>query len=173
MTMRGIEIGHIFYFGTKYSAAMGASVSGPDGKNMPVHMGSYGIGVSRLAGGIIEANHDDKGIIWPDSVAPFGVAVVNLKPGDDVCDATCQSLYYDLMASGADPLLDDRNERIGAKLAAMDLIGIPWQIVVGPRGMENGVVEVKRRKTGETQEVSPRKALTVVAGTLHIRNDDK
>ncbi|MDA0357721.1 MAG: proline--tRNA ligase [Proteobacteria bacterium] len=163
MTMRGIEIGHIFYFGTKYSAAMGATVSGPDGKNVPVHMGSYGIGVSRLVGGIIEASHDDKGIIWPDSVAPFGVAVVNLKPGDAICDATCQSLYDALAAAGHDPLLDDRDERPGAKLAAMDLIGIPWQIVVGPRGMENGVVEVKRRKSGETSEVSPESALTMVS----------
>ncbi len=163
MTMRGIEIGHIFYFGTKYSAAMGATVSGPDGKNVPVHMGSYGIGVSRLVGGIIEASHDDKGIIWPDSVAPFGVAVVNLKPGDVICDATCQSLYDALAAAGHDPLLDDRDERPGAKLAAMDLIGIPWQIVVGPRGMENGVVEVKRRKSGETSEVSPELALTMVS----------
>jgi len=162
MTMRGIEIGHIFYFSTKYSAAMGATVSGPDGKNVPVHMGSYGIGVSRLVGGIIEASHDDKGIIWPDSVAPFGVAVVNLKPGDAICDATCQSLYDALAAAGHDPLLDDRDERPGAKLAAMDLIGIPWQIVVGPRGMENGVVEVKRRKSGETSEVSPESALTMV-----------
>jgi prolyl-tRNA synthetase len=162
MTMRGIEIGHIFYFGTKYSAAMGATVSDRDGKNVPVHMGSYGIGVSRLVGGIIEASHDDKGIIWPDSVAPFGVAVVNLKPGDAICDATCQSLYDALAAAGHDPLLDDRDERPGAKLAAMDLIGIPWQIVVGPRGMENGVVEVKRRKSGETSEVSPESALTMV-----------
>ena len=162
MSMRGIEIGHIFYFGTKYSAAMGAVVSGPDGKNVPVHMGSYGIGISRLVGGIIEASHDDKGIIWPDSVAPFGVAVVNLKPGDEVCDAASQSLYDQLAAAGCDPLIDDRNERPGAKLAAMDLIGIPWQIVVGPRGMDNGVVEVKRRKTGETSEVSPETALTMV-----------
>jgi prolyl-tRNA synthetase len=162
MTMRGIEIGHIFYFGTKYSAAMGAVVSGPDGKNVPVHMGSYGIGVSRLVGGIIEASHDDKGIIWPDSVAPFGVAVVNLKPGDAVCDVASQSLYDQLAAAGCDPLIDDRDERPGAKLAAMDLIGIPWQIVVGPRGMDNGVVEVKRRKTGETSEVSPEAALTMV-----------
>ena len=162
MSMRGIEIGHIFYFGTKYSAAMGAVVSGPDGKNVPVHMGSYGIGVSRLVGGIIEASHDDKGIIWPDSVAPFGVAVVNLKPGDAVCDAASQSLYDQLAAAGCDPLIDDRDERPGAKLAAMDLIGIPWQIVVGPRGMDNGVVEVKRRKTGATTEVSPETAFIMV-----------
>ena len=155
MTMRGIEIGHIFYFGTKYSAAMGATVSGPDGQNLPVHMGSYGIGVSRLVGGIIEASHDDKGIIWPDSVAPFDVAIVNLKPGDAMCDSVCAELYQGCIQSGMDPLLDDRDERPGAKLAAMDLIGIPWQVVVGPRGLDNGVVEVKRRKTGVTEELAP------------------
>ena len=155
MTMRGIEIGHIFYFGTKYSAAMGATVSGPDGQNMPVHMGSYGIGVSRLVGGIIEASHDDKGIIWPDSVAPFDVAIVNLKPGDAAYDSVCAELYQGCIKAGMDPLLDDRNERPGAKLAAMDLIGIPWQVVVGPRGLDSGVVEVKRRKTGVTEELAP------------------
>ena len=165
---RGIEVGHIFYFGTKYSEPMGASVQGSDGKPQPLHMGSYGIGVSRLVGGIIEANHDDKGIIWPASVAPFGVAVINLKPGYDVCDKACQSLYEELTTIGVDPILDDRDERPGAKLAAMDLIGIPWQIVVGPRGMENGMVEVKRRKTGETQQLSLSKALDLVAGSsLH------
>ena len=155
MTMRGIEIGHIFYFGTKYSAAMGAMVSGPDGQNMPVHMGSYGIGVSRLVGGIIEASHDDKGIIWPDSVAPFDVTIVNLKPGDATCESVCAELSQVCMKAGMDPLLDDRDERPGAKLAAMDLIGIPWQVVVGPRGLENGLVEVKRRKTGVTEELAP------------------
>jgi prolyl-tRNA synthetase len=162
MVLRGIEIGHIFYFGEKYSAAMGATVSGPDGKPVPVHMGSYGIGVSRLVGGIIEASHDDKGIIWPDSVAPFGAAVVNLKPGDAVCDAAAGDLYEKLMKAGLDPLLDDRDDRPGAKLASMDLIGIPWQIVVGPRGMDNGVVEVKHRKSGETVEISPESALNKV-----------
>jgi prolyl-tRNA synthetase len=155
MTMRGIEIGHIFYFGTKYSAAMGAKVSGPNGESVPVHMGSYGVGVSRLVGGIIEANHDDKGIIWPDSVAPFDIAIVNLKPGDVNCDSICSDLYQSFLEAGADPLLDDRDERPGAKLAAMDLIGIPWQVVVGPRGLENGLVEVKRRKTGETEGLAP------------------
>ena len=127
-------------------------------------MGSYGIGVSRLVGALIEANHDEKGIIWPDSVAPFGVAVVNLKPGCDVCDKACQLLYDELLKMGADPMLDDRDERPGAKLAAMDLIGIPWQIVIGPRGMENGMVEVKRRKTGEIREASPSKAIELVTG---------
>lgn len=162
MTLRGIEIGHIFYFGTKYSEAMGATVSGPDGKPVPVHMGSYGIGVSRLVGGIIEASHDDKGIIWPDAVAPFGVAIVNLKPGDDICDAEAARLYEQFDNAGLDPLLDDRNDRPGAKMASMDLIGIPWQIVVGPRGMENNMVEVKRRKTGEAVEMSPDSAVTKI-----------
>ena len=130
MSLRGIEVGHIFYFGEKYSAAMGASVTAPDGTNRPVHMGSYGIGVSRLVGGIIEASHDDRGIIWPRTVAPFDVAVVNLKAGDETCDSCAEDLYAKLQAAGADPLYDDRDDRPGAKLAAIDLIGIPWQIVV-------------------------------------------
>ena len=165
MSMRGIEVGHIFYFGTKYSAAMGATVSNPNGNVVPVHMGSYGIGVSRLVGGIIEANHDEKGIVWPDSVAPFRVALVNLKVGFNACDKTCDSLYNKLIDNDISTLIDDRNERPGAKLAAMDLIGIPWQIIVGPRGMENGLVEVKRRKTGETQEVSIPEAMKLVSRT--------
>ncbi|MAC08110.1 MAG: proline--tRNA ligase [SAR116 cluster bacterium] len=162
MSLRGIEVGHIFYFGEKYSAAMGASVTAPDGTNRPVHMGSYGIGVSRLVGGIIEASHDDRGIIWPRAVAPFDVAVVNLKAADETCDSCAEDLYAKLQAAGADPLYDDRDDRPGAKLAAIDLIGIPWQIVVGPRGMANGVVEVKNRRTGEAVEVSPDSALSMV-----------
>ena len=161
MSLRGIEVGHIFYFGEKYSAAMGASVTAPDGTNKPVHMGSYGIGVSRLVGGIIEASHDDRGIIWPRAVAPFDVAVVNLKAGDETCDSCAEDLYAKLQAAGADPLYDDRDDRPGAKLAAIDLFGIPWQIVVGPRGMANGVVEVKNRRTGEAVEVSPDSALSM------------
>ncbi|MBU74484.1 MAG: proline--tRNA ligase [Rhodospirillaceae bacterium] len=162
LSLRGIEVGHIFYFGEKYSAAMGASVTAPDGTNKPVHMGSYGIGVSRLVGGIIEASHDDRGIIWPRAVAPFDVAVVNLKTGDKTCDGCAEDLYVKLQAAGADPLYDDRDDRPGAKLAAIDLIGIPWQIVVGPRGMANGMVEVKNRRTGKAVEVSPDSALSMV-----------
>ena len=162
MSLRGIEVGHIFYFGEKYSAAMGANVTAPDGTNKLVHMGSYGIGVSRLVGGIIEASHDDRGIIWPRAVAPFDVAVVNLKSRDETCDSCAEDLYKKLQAAGADPLYDDRDDRPGAKLAAIDLIGIPWQIVVGPRGMANGVVEVKNRRTGEAVEVSPDSALSMV-----------
>ena len=162
MSLRGIEVGHIFYFGEKYSAPMGATVAGPDGANTPVHMGSYGIGVSRLVGGIIEASHDDKGIIWPRAVAPFDVAVVNLKPDDEACSACAEDLYGKLVNAGADPLMDDRDERPGAKLASIDLIGVPWQIVVGPRGMASGVVEVKNRRTGQAVELSPESALSMV-----------
>ena len=162
MSLRGIEVGHIFYFGEKYSAPMGATVAGPDGANTPVHMGSYGIGVSRLVGGIIEASHDDKGIIWPRAVAPFDVAVINLKPDDAACSACAEDLYGKLVTAGADPLMDDRDERPGAKLASIDLIGVPWQIVIGPRGMASGVVEVKNRSTGEAVEVSPESALSLV-----------
>lgn len=156
---RGIEVGHIFYFGTKYSKAMNAAVTGPDGEKVFPEMGSYGIGVSRLVGGIIEAYHDDNGILWPESVAPFGAAVINLKTGDAECDAVCDDLYAKLQAAGIDPLYEDRDERAGAKFADMDLIGVPWQIVVGPRGVKNGVVEFKNRASGEREEISAESAL--------------
>jgi len=136
---RGIEVGQIFYFGTKYSEAMGASVQDAEGKKVPVHMGSHGIGVSRLVGAIIEASHDDKGIIWPEGVTPFHCGIVNLKQGDDEADGACESLYKKLTIAGLDPLYDDRNERAGGKFATMDLIGLPWRITVGPRGLKNGV----------------------------------
>ncbi|NSY38538.1 proline--tRNA ligase [Leisingera sp. ANG59] len=159
---RGIEVGQIFYFGTKYSDAMGATVQGPDGKNVPVHMGSHGIGVSRLLGAIIEASHDDKGIIWPEGVTPFHCGIVNLKQGDDEADAACNQLYAALTAAGLDPLYDDRNERAGGKFATMDLIGLPWRITVGPRGLKNGVVELTSRRTGESEELSPEEAVKKV-----------
>lgn len=151
---RGIEVGHIFYFGTKYSKPMGAVVAGPGGEQITLEMGSYGIGVSRLVGGIIEASHDDNGIIWPMSVAPFHVGLINLKVGDADCDRACDDLYGKLKAAGLDVLLDDRDERAGAKFATMDLIGLPWQVTVGPRGLKSGVVEIKNRKTGEKAELS-------------------
>ncbi len=157
---RGIEVGHIFYFGTKYSEAMNAVVAGPDGKPTAVHGGSYGIGVSRLLGGIIEASHDENGIIWPASVAPFDVGLINLKSGDEATDAACADIYAKLQAAGVDVLYDDRNERAGAKFSTMDLIGLPWQVVIGPRGLKNGVVELKNRATGEKIEVSAEEALT-------------
>ncbi|HEY0649769.1 proline--tRNA ligase [Phenylobacterium sp.] len=162
MTARGIEVGHIFYFGTKYSAPMKANVTGPDGKDVAVHMGSYGVGVSRLAGAIIEASHDDAGIIWPDAVAPFGAAVLNLRVGDAGCDEVCEKAYQALTEAGIDPLYDDRDDRPGAKFAATDLVGIPWQLIVGPKGVADGVVELKRRATGERQTLPLEAALKAV-----------
>ncbi|SFR15241.1 proline--tRNA ligase [Poseidonocella sedimentorum] len=156
---RGIEVGQIFYFGTKYSEAMGANVQGPDGKSVPVHMGSHGIGVSRLLGAIIEASHDEKGIIWPEGVTPFHVGIVNLKTGDAEADAACESLYKSFTALGLEPLYDDTNERAGGKFATMDLIGLPWRITVGPRGLKNGVVELTSRRTGESEELPPEQAV--------------
>jgi len=161
---RGIEVGHIFYFGTKYSAPMGANVVGPDGNPVTLQMGSYGIGVSRLVGAIIEASHDDAGIIWPDEVAPFQVALVNLKRGDAACDAKCEELYGALRQAGVSVLYDDRDDRPGVKLADMDLIGLPWHLVVGPRGVAAGKVELKRRKTGEKQELDQADALARICG---------
>ena len=156
---RGIEVGHIFYFGTKYSKAMGAQVAGPDGNPVTVEMGSYGIGVSRLVGAIIEAYHDERGIKWPEAVAPFKVGLVNLKVGDAACDAVCEDLYAKLTASGVEVLYDDRDDRAGVKFADMDLIGLPWQLVAGPKGVAQGVVELKNRHTGEKQEMSVESAL--------------
>jgi len=164
LSARGIEVGHIFFFGTKYSAAMGCVVAGPDGKETPLQMGSYGIGVSRLTGAIIEASHDEAGIIWPDSVAPFRVGLINLKSGDAETDAACATLYEKLQAAGIDVLYDDTDERAGAKFSNMDLIGLPWQLVVGPRGLKAGTVELKRRATGEREELSPEAALAKIAG---------
>jgi len=162
-TARGIEVGQIFYFGTKYSEPMGAVVTNDKGERVPVHMGSHGIGVSRLVGAIIEASHDDKGIIWPEGVTPFHCGIVNLKQGDPQADAACEGLYKALSAAGLEPLYDDREERAGAKFATMDLIGLPWRITVGPRGLKNGVVELTCRRTGESEELSPELAVARVA----------
>ncbi|WP_419729277.1 proline--tRNA ligase [Lichenicola sp.] len=154
---RGIEVGHIFYFGTKYTEAMGVSVNGADGQSFFPEMGSYGIGVSRLVGAIIEASHDEAGIIWPDEVAPFDAVILNLKSGDPACDALCERLYQ----TAPDRLLyDDRPDRAGVKFADADLMGHPWQLVVGPRGAAAGVVELKRRATGERTEHSVEDALS-------------
>ena len=148
---RGIEVGHIFHFGSKYSKPMGFAVAGADGKPVAPEMGSYGIGVSRLVGAVIEASHDQAGIIWPDSVAPFKAAILNLKRGDPACDRICEQIYSRL---GNTALYDDRDDRAGVKFADADLMGHPWQIVVGPRGAATGTVELKRRATGERHEVS-------------------
>jgi prolyl-tRNA synthetase len=154
LSARGIEVGHIFYFGSKYSQPMRAFVAGPDGQERPIEGGSYGIGVSRLVGAIIEASHDDAGIIWPEPVAPFDVALINLKAGDAATDRACEELYAKLRAAGREVLYDDTAERPGAKFAGMDLIGIPHQVIVGPRGLEKGTVEVKTRRTGAREELS-------------------
>jgi prolyl-tRNA synthetase len=160
---RGIEVGQIFYFGTKYSVPMKAVVSGADGADHPIHGGSYGVGVSRLVGAIIEASHDDAGIIWPETVAPFKVAILNLKQGDAATDGACEQLYRALSAKGVDVLYDDREERPGAKFATADLIGLPWQVLIGPRGLAEGKVEVKRRSDGSRELMSPADAIERLA----------
>lgn len=162
VSARGIEVGHIFYFGTKYSEPMKASVTGPDGRETHVHMGSYGIGSSRLVAALIEAFHDENGIVWPQSVAPFDVSLLNLKIGDAGTDGTCAALYKALTARGLDVLYDDRDERPGAKFATADLIGSPWQVMVGPKSLAEGKVELKRRKTGERQLLSVEDAVLVL-----------
>jgi prolyl-tRNA synthetase len=164
VSARGIEVGHIFYFGTKYSEPMKAVVAGPDGVERPVHMGSYGIGPSRLVAAIIEASHDDAGIIWPEAVAPFRVAILNLKQGAVDTDAACEKLYAELIARGVDVLYNDLDERPGAKFAATDLIGIPWQVMVGPRGLAEGKVELKRRADGTRDLVTPAEAVERLTG---------
>ena len=163
VSARGIEVGHIFYFGTKYSEPMKAVVAGPDGAERPVHMGSYGIGPSRLVAAIIEASHDDAGIIWPEPVAPFRVAILNLKQGGSDTDAACEQLYRDLQGRGIDVLYHDLDDRPGSKVATADLIGIPWQVLVGPKGLAEGKVEVKKRADGGRQLLTPADAVEFLA----------
>ncbi|MCV0381321.1 proline--tRNA ligase [Nitratireductor sp.] len=154
VSARGIEVGHIFHFGTKYSEPMNATVTGPDGKEHCVSMGSYGIGPSRLLAAIIEASHDENGIVWPESVAPFDVGLINMKAGDEACDRVCEELYEKLQAAGKDVLYDDTDQRAGGKFATADLIGLPWQVIVGPRGVASGEVEIKNRATGERESLT-------------------
>ena len=165
---RGIEVGQIFYFGTEYSEAMGATVQGPDGKAVPVHMGSHGIGVSRLVGAIIEASHDEGGIIWPEGVTPFHCGIVNLRQGDAGTDGACENLEKALISKGLEPLYDDRDERAGAKFATMDLIGLPWRITVGPRGLDKGVVELTSRRSGEIEELSAEAAVDRIEEIYYV-----
>ena len=162
-TGRGIEVGHIFYFGDKYSAAMGLKVSGRDGTPVTPMMGSYGVGVSRLVAAIIEASHDDAGIIWPESVAPWRAGLVTMRQDDQPTVAAAEDLYAKLKSAGIEVLYDDRDERGGVKLGSMDLMGLPWQVIVGPRGIANGVVELKNRATGEREELSVESALARLA----------
>jgi prolyl-tRNA synthetase len=159
LNTRGIEVGQVFYFGTKYSDSMKALVTGPNGADYPIHGGSYGVGVSRLVGGIIEASHDENGIIWPEAVAPFKLGLINLKAGDAETDAACEDFYTKCQSAGVTVLYDDTDERAGAKFSNMDLIGLPWQLVIGPRGLKNGIVELKNRASGERVELSPEAAL--------------
>src|SRR5262249_1454649 len=156
---RGIEVGQIFYFGTKYSEPMKAVVTGPDGVERPIHGGSYGVGVSRLVAAIIEAFHDDAGIRWPDAVAPFRVAILNLKQGDAGTDGVSETLYRELTKNRVEVLYNDLDERPGSKFASADLIGIPWQVLIGPKGLAEGKVELKRRADGARELVSPAAAL--------------
>jgi len=164
ISARGIEVGHIFYFGTKYSLPMKAVVNGPDGKEHHVHMGSYGIGPSRLAAALIEANHDDAGMIWPDAVTPFDVGVINLKVGDAACDGACKQAIAALEAAGLETLYDDRDDRPGAKFATMDLIGLPHQLIVGPKALADGKVEIKARRSGARELVSLEAAIAQLTG---------
>ena len=156
---RGIEVGHIFAFGCKYSESMGLSVQDATGAQVHPLCGSYGVGVSRLMGAIVEASHDDKGIVWPESVAPFRVGLINMRADDGNCTSAADEIYGRLQEAGVETLYDDRDERGGAKFATMDLIGLPWQLVVGPKGLERGIVELKRRSGGEREELSIESAL--------------
>ena len=162
---RGIEVGHIFYFGTKYSDPMKAEVQTKEGDLVTIHGGSYGVGVSRCVGAIIEASHDENGIIWPDAVAPFGAGIISMKPDDEGVAAVADEAYAKLVAAGKDPLYDETSDRAGPKFARMELIGLPWQITVGPRGVKSGTVELKRRATGEKEDLSLESAMNKVMGT--------
>ena len=164
LSARGIEVGHIFYFGDKYSKAMGASVVGPDGEDIILEMGSYGIGVSRLVGAIIEASHDTNGIIWPESVSPYKVGIINLRVGNTDCDVACDEIYVRMQERGLEILYDNRTESVGAKFADMDLIGLPWQLIVGPRGLKEGKIELKNRASGKKEDLSIEDALQHLAG---------
>jgi len=173
MSARGIEVGHIFYFGTKYSEPMKASVTGPDGKDVTVHMGSYGIGLTRLVPAIIEASHDDAGIIWPVSVAPFEAVLINLKAGDADTDAACDALYGELQAAGLDMLYDDRDTAAGGKFATADLIGIPYQVILGPRGLKAGEAEIKHRATGERETLPIGAVVERIKGLVEPQRRDQ
>ena len=169
VSARGIEVGHIFFFGTKYSEPMGARVQGPDGAMITVQMGSYGVGVSRLVGAIIEASHDQAGIVWPVPVAPFEVGLINLKAGDADTDRACLDLYGKLERAGVSVLYDDTEERAGAKFATMDLIGLPFQLIVGPKGLKSGEIEVKERKSGERMTMAPDAAVKRLTELISAR----
>jgi prolyl-tRNA synthetase len=170
---RGIEVGQTFCFGTKYSAPMKAEVTGPDGRDIAVHMGSYGIGLTRVVPAIIEASHDDDGIVWPVSVAPFEAVVINLKVGDGECDAACEALYAGLNAAGIDTLYDDRDLGAGGKFATADLVGIPFQVILGPRGLKEGKAEIKHRASGERETLPLKDAVMRLKGLIEPQRRDR
>jgi prolyl-tRNA synthetase len=170
---RGIEVGHVFYFGTKYSGPMKATVTDAEGKQVTVHMGSYGVGPTRLVPAIIEASHDDAGIVWPVSVAPFEAILINIKAGDPQTDAACAKLYGELEAAGIETLYDDRDAPAGAKFATADLIGVPYQLIVGPRGLKEGQAEIKHRATGERESLPLINAVERLAGLIVSQRRDK
>ncbi|HEY0853357.1 MAG TPA: proline--tRNA ligase [Devosia sp.] len=172
VSARGIEVGHIFYFGTKYSKPMKATVTGPDGKDVEVQMGSYGIGPTRLVPAIIEAFHDDAGIVWPVSVAPFEAVVINLKVGDAESDGASEKAYAELKAAGIDVLYDDRDQGAGGKFATADLVGIPYQLIIGPRGLREGQVEIKHRKSGERETLPVGDAVKRLIGLIEPQRLD-
>ena len=151
---RGIEVGHIFHFGQKYSKPMKANINDDKGKNIPVYMGSYGVGLSRLVGAVIEANHDKDGIVWPKEITPWYYNIINLKSGDDQCDKVCSDLYSFINKNSDIVLYDDTNDRVGAKLAKADLIGLPYQIIVGPNGIKDQLFDLKNRKSGDVTKMS-------------------
>ncbi|MEX0628531.1 MAG: proline--tRNA ligase [Cucumibacter sp.] len=173
ISARGIEVGQVFYFGTKYSEPMGAVVTDAEGRETPVHMGSYGIGLTRVVPAIIEASHDEAGIVWPVSVAPFEVALINLKPADGDCAAACEKLEAALGAAGLSVLHDDRDAGAGDKFATADLIGLPFQLVVGPRGLKSGEVEIKRRATGKRETVPLDRAVIRLAALIEPERRDR
>ena len=165
---RGIEVGQVFYFGDKYTKAMKALVAGPDGTDRPAQCGSYGVGVSRLAGAIIEASHDDAGIIWPEAVAPYTIGLANLKVGDGATDAACARIYAELTKAKVDVLYDDTDDRPGAKFARLDLIGLPFQVIVGPKSLADDMVEVKTRRTGEREMLPVGEVIARFTGTVWV-----
>ena len=164
VSARGIEVGHIFHFGTKYSEPMNAKVMGPDGREHTVFMGSYGIGPTRVVAAAIEAGHDENGIIWPEPIAPFNVGIINMKAGDAACDAASEKIYTALTNAGIDVLLDDTDERAGSKFATADLIGLPTQVIAGPRGVASGEVEIKNRRTGAKENLTVEAAINRLTG---------
>lgn len=168
MKKRGIEVGHIFNFGTKYSESMDVKVNNEKGEEVPLEMGSYGIGISRTVAGIIESHHDEKGIIWPESVAPFKASIINLVPKSIECRSIAEKAYGMFDEKNVDVLYDDTDERAGQKFATHDLIGTPWQIIIGSKKAGNGLVELKHRSTGETEDLPVDMAVAKILGQLNV-----